>query len=352
MDAHALHHRARTRGVNPLVYWPVRWVLIPFFRIYFRLGRIGREHIPQDGPLLLAANHRSFLDPFVCGAMLKRPVYYVAKKELFANRLQGWFLNALGAFPVDRGASDQEMLTTARAILDRGDVVLIFPEGTRVRPGGLGKPKRGIGRLALESGAPVVPLAVIGTEDVRRGWRIRPHRVTIRAGRPLTFPQVQDPSRQLAQAVTERIWPCVALQWEWLGGLAPLRRATVLGVDAPDSPVTYALRAAGLDVHTDAGALGESDLVVLASDADTLQFVLARHGDRIPRQAGVLVLDDGRSRALEGPPAAFVAERVVARAIASLDRGAHVASTDRAFAAQLEQLLEDTTETRRVRAVA
>jgi 1-acyl-sn-glycerol-3-phosphate acyltransferase len=217
-DYAALHERARSKGVNPIVYWVVRAVLQPFFLVYFRLSRHGRHHIPQTGPLLLASNHRSFLDPFVLGTMLRRPVYYVAKKELFANRLQAWFLNALGAFPVDRGASDQEMLETARQILARGDAVLMFPEGTRIRPGGLGAPKRGIGRLALESGAPIVPLAVIGTEAVRRGWRIRPHKVTIRAGRPLTYPRVQSPSKQLAQAVTDRIWPCIQLQWEWLGG--------------------------------------------------------------------------------------------------------------------------------------
>ena len=217
-DYAALHERARSKGVNPFVYWVVRAVLQPFFHVYFRLQRIGRQHVPTEGPLLLASNHRSFLDPFVLGTMLRRPVYYVAKKELFENRLQAWFLNALGAFPVDRGASDQEMLETARQILARGDVVLIFPEGTRIRPGGLGTPKRGVGRLALESGAPIVPLAVIGTEDVRKGWRIRPRKVTIRAGRPLTYPRVERPSRQLAQAVTDRIWPCVRLQWEWLGG--------------------------------------------------------------------------------------------------------------------------------------
>ena len=162
-DVAALHARARTKGVNPFVYWVVRALFQPFFHVYFRLSRIGREHIPDEGPLLLAANHRSFLDPFVLGTMTRRPVYYVAKKELFENRLQAWFLNALGAFPVDRGASDHEMLITARTILERGDAVLIVPEGTRIRPGGLGSPKRGIGRLALESGAPIVPLAVIGT---------------------------------------------------------------------------------------------------------------------------------------------------------------------------------------------
>ena len=99
------------------------------------------------------------------------------------------------------------MLETAKAILDRGDSVLIFAEGTRIRPGALGRPKRGVGRLALETGAPVVPVAVIGTEAVRKGWRFRPHKVRIRVGGPLTFPRVEKPSPQLAAAVTDRIWP-------------------------------------------------------------------------------------------------------------------------------------------------
>ena len=218
MDATTLHERARTRGANRLLVALARVILFPVFRIWFRLGREGREHIPAEGPVLLAANHRSFLDPFVLGMMTRRPLHYVAKKELFERRWQGWILNALGAFPVDRGASDGDMLETARAILDRGDCVLIFPEGTRIRSGGLGTPKRGVARLALESGAPVVPLAVRGTEEVRRGWRIRPRRVSVRAGRPLTFPLVERPSPRLAQAVTDRVWPCVSLQWEWLGG--------------------------------------------------------------------------------------------------------------------------------------
>ena len=202
----------------------VRAVLQPFFHIYFRMARIGREHIPKEGPVIIAANHRSFLDPFVIGTMARRPMYYVAKEELFRNRWMGWILNALGAFPVKRGMGDEDSIATAKAILARGDIVLIFPEGTRTRPGSLGKPKRGVGRLALETGASVVPVAVLGTEDIRRGWRIRPRRVTLRCGRPVRFPRVESPSPRLAGAVVERIWPCVELQWEWMGGTPAPKR--------------------------------------------------------------------------------------------------------------------------------
>ena len=240
--------RARNKGVNPFVYWIVRALFQPFFHIYFRMSRIGRDHIPADGPVILAANHRSFLDPFVIATMSRRPLYYVAKKELFAHRLTAWFLNSLGAFPIDRGHADEDAMSTAREILERGDAVLIFPEGTRIRPGTLGTPKRGVGRLALETGAPVVPVAVIGTETIRRGWRIRPHKVSLRAGAPLRFPHVADPSPQLAAAVTERIWPCVMLQWEWLGGLPPIRRAAVIGAGSWGTGIAIALARAGVEV--------------------------------------------------------------------------------------------------------
>src|SRR5258708_4586034 len=129
-DQHALdqpariqrhHTRARERGVNPLVYWVVRAFFQPFFHLYFRLASVGREHIPSDGPVIFASNHRSFLDPFVIGAIVRRPIYYVAKRELFRNRLQAWFLNSLGAFPVDRGRADADTISTAKTILARGD---------------------------------------------------------------------------------------------------------------------------------------------------------------------------------------------------------------------------------------
>ena len=219
MDSSFHHDRARGRGVNPVIFWPVRTLVQVTFSIYFRMSRIGCDHIPRRGPAIIAANHRSFLDPFVIGTMARRPLYYVAKRELFEiHPVISWLMSALGAFPVDRGHGDRDTIETAKELLARGEVVLIFPEGTRTRPGPLGKPKRGVGRLALETGAPVVPVAVHGTEAIRRGWRVRPHRVRVRAGRPLRFPQVDVSTPAAAGIVTERIWACVRLQWAWLGG--------------------------------------------------------------------------------------------------------------------------------------
>jgi glycerol-3-phosphate dehydrogenase (NAD(P)+) len=387
MDYEALHRRARERGANPLVYWLVRSLFQPFAHVYLRMSRIGREHIPADGPVIVAANHRSFLDPFVIATMARRPMYYVAKKELFSNRWVAWFVNALGAFPVDRGAGDEESVITSKQILARGDIVLIFPEGTRTRPGSLGKPKRGVGRLALETGAPVVPLAVIGTEDVRRGWRIRPRKVRIRAGRPLRFPTVENASPALAGAVTDRIWPCVMLQWEWLGGMPPIRRAAIIGAGTWGTGLAVCLARAGFEVElgcrtteqaqlvsrerrNDAYlpgvelpdavrviraselALGGHDLVCLAVPARCLPAALAAHGERIPPRAGVLVVSKGLVPPLGTLPSAFASERCEARAVAVLGGPSHaaevlengasvvLASLDLGFARQLRDTLQ------------
>jgi glycerol-3-phosphate dehydrogenase (NAD(P)+) len=327
MDREALLDRARTRGVNPVLYWVVRAILQPFFHLYFRLRREGREHIPARGPVILAANHRSFLDPFVIAVMARRPIHFVAKKEIFViHPVITWLLNSLGAFPIDRGASDQQAMATAKAVLERGDAVLMFAEGTRIRPGALGRPKRGVGRLALETGAPVVPVAVHGTEAVRRGWRFRPHKVSIRAGRVLTFPRVERPSPALAGAVTDRIWPCVELQWEWLGGVPRLRRAAVIGTGARASSLAAALARGGLEVDlaldVSGGAaqdanghragdlalsrgdvpervravsasaleLGHHDLVVFAVPPRVLPAAAAAHAGSVPGRAGVVLV--------------------------------------------------------------
>src|ERR671925_743764 len=123
MELDRAHRIARERGPNLIVYWTVRAVLQPFFRLYFRLRRIGTEHIPTEGPVLLASNHRSFSDPFFIGLCLRRPLRFVAKIELFEKRWQARLLLALGAFPIRRGESDELAMKTARVILERGGAV-------------------------------------------------------------------------------------------------------------------------------------------------------------------------------------------------------------------------------------
>src|SRR5438105_1273354 len=185
----ALRARILERGVNPLLYWAVRAVLQPLFLIYFRLGRIGYEHLPRRGPLLLAANHRSFLDPFSIGMLVRRPVYYMAKRELFQKRWQAWLLARLGAFPVDRGAGDAEAMETARAILRRGDCVVIFPEGTRVRSGPLGHPRRPF-RPAARGGARGL------SASARRSGRAARARLGCAMSERTTRRQAQGPARR------------------------------------------------------------------------------------------------------------------------------------------------------------
>ena len=346
------HARTRTRGVNRWVYWSIRAVAKPALILYFRLSREGRDHIPEGG-VILSSNHRSFLDPFVLGCCVPRPIYFVAKAELFRHPFVGWLLNCLGAFPVRRGESDEESVATSLALLERGEAVVIFPEGTRVTRGSLGRPKRGVGRLALESGAPVVPVAVSGSEHARRGWRVRSVKVHLRFGPPLTFPQVTSPSPFLAGEVAERIWPCVGLQWEWIGGLPPLRTAAVVGAGSMGTAAAQVLARAGLDVQlacrtreqarrvaaqrenpaylpgveldpsVEVCAVGELelaavDLVVLAVPCGALPAVLGELGARVGERSAVLVASKGLVPPLGTTPSAFVSERVVARAVATL----------------------------------
>jgi glycerol-3-phosphate dehydrogenase (NAD(P)+) len=355
-----LHAYTREHGVNMPLYLLARLVLQPLFLAYFRLKRIGREHAKVSGPLLVAANHRSFLDPFVIGTMLpwRRPLHYVAKVELFEKRWQAWVLSRLGAFPIRRGQSDRDAMATARGILDRGGAVCIFPEGTRIRTGSLGTPKRGAGRLALETGAAVLPVAVIGTEHVRNGWRIRPKKVCLRAGRTMTFPRTERPSPSLAATVNGRIWPNIELQWEWLGGLPPLRKAAVIGAGSWGTALAVLLARGGLEVQLgtrtreQAEAIAKSrenekylpgvelppeisvrrgteievaglDLVCLAVPSAALPAAVGSLGDRIGSRASVLLLSKGFVAPMGALPTEYVRERVRARAIACLGGPAH-----------------------------
>jgi glycerol-3-phosphate dehydrogenase (NAD(P)+) len=383
MDLARAHQIARERGPIPVVYWIVRSILYPFFLCYFRLQRIGTEHIPSEGPVLIASNHRSFSDPFMIGLCLRRPLRFVAKIELFDKRWKAWLLLALGAFPIRRGDSDEEAMETARVILEQGGAVGIFPEGTRVRPGPLGEPKRGVGRLALETGAPIVPAAIIGTEHIRKGWRIRPRRVTIRCGRALTFPRPLDrePRHGIAQEIANRVWSCVSLQWEWLGGLCPVREAVVVGAGSWGTAVATLLARGGTSVQLvcrtgrqarELGALrtnvaylpgivlpdgvtvttiesvdwSEADVLCLAVPSGALPAALDSIAGHVPEELGVLVLSKGMI-APGQLPSAHVVERLGDRPIGCLGGPAHaleavertaavtVASEDLRFAALL-----------------
>ncbi len=355
------HAYTRRHSVNWALYVAVRLCFVPFFLVYFRLARTGREHARHvKGGLIVAANHRSFLDPFVIGASLPwgRPMTYVAKQELFRKPLQGWFLSRLGAFPIRRGESDLEAMETARLTVERGGTVCIFPEGTRHRRGTLGNPKRGVGRLALQTGAPIVPVAVIGTEEVRRGWRIRPRKCRVRLGKAMTFPRAEEPSPALAETVTGRIWPNVQLQWEDLGGLPPMRRAAVIGAGSWGTAVAVLLARGGLEVQLGARtneqveamhASGENgrylpgvalpegvdvrhsaeielagvDIVCLAIPSKSLPAAVGAIADRVGQRASVLLLTKGLIAPQGQLPADYVGERVRARAIACLGGPAH-----------------------------
>lgn len=349
------HRFARERGANRVLYYVARGLLVPCMLAWFRLSRHGRDHARVKGGLIVASNHRSFLDPFVIGALLpwRRRIQFVAKVELFEKRWQGWLLSRLGAFPIRRGRSDAVAMETARVAVDRGGTVVIFPEGTRIRTGSLGTPKRGVGRLALETGAAVLPVAVHGTERVRRGWRIRPRKVRLRAGQPMTFPRTERPSPALAATVTDRIWPNIELQWEWLGGLPPLRKAAVVGAGSWGTAIAVLLARGGLDVQLGTRStekagelarkranddylpgvtlpegltvkraaeieLGACDLVCLAVPSAALPAVVGSLSDRIGSRTAVLLLSKGLTQPLGLGPYAYVSQRIRARAIASL----------------------------------
>jgi glycerol-3-phosphate dehydrogenase (NAD(P)+) len=354
------HDFARKHGVNKLVYTIIRCLFVPFFLLWFRLDRQGREHARMKGGLIVASNHRSFLDPFVIGALLpwRRQIQFLAKVELFEPRWQGWILNRLGAFPIRRGQSDETAMETAALAVERGGTVVIFPEGTRIRQGSLARPKRGVGRLALETGVPVLPVAVIGTEHVRSGWRIRPRRVHLRAGTPMTFPRTEKPSPSLAATVTDRIWPNIELQWEYLGGLPPLRKAAVIGAGSWGTAVAVLLARGGLDVQlgtrsdekaeeierkreneaylpevklpdgvevkqAPAIELAGCDLVVIAVPSKAIPQAVGTYADRIGSRASVLLLSKGLIQPLGLLPTEYVSERIRARAFACLGGPAH-----------------------------
>jgi 1-acyl-sn-glycerol-3-phosphate acyltransferase len=179
------------------VYEAVRLILTPIAVFLYRTRAISVANAPAHGPLVLAPNHFSNMDHFFCGVYIRRKIRFMAKSQLFfKNPILDYIFRVGGVFPIRRGHRDDEAFITAHSILERGGCVLIYAEGGRSRSGGLGEAKPGVGRLALESGVPVVPVAIHGSSGVRAWKRLSFPKVTVQFGEPLSFEAVEAPTRE------------------------------------------------------------------------------------------------------------------------------------------------------------
>ena len=216
MSNEEAHRLARDKGVSRWLYALVRGIVSPLFRLYFRMHISGADCIPAEGAAVVAPNHKSFWDSFFIGVCTRRHVRFMAKTELIEARY-GRLLVRLGAFPVRRGQADAEALETARTILRQGGLLALFPEGTRIRdPEELGHPRRGAGRLALETGAPLVPCAITGTEKIfRHGFPV-PRRVQVAFSPPIPVSDLTATPEAATELIADTLWPEVESEYRRL----------------------------------------------------------------------------------------------------------------------------------------
>jgi 1-acyl-sn-glycerol-3-phosphate acyltransferase len=188
-------------------YELVRMIVTPISLILFRERAIGTENVPASGPVILAPNHFSNMDHFFAGAFIRRKVRFMAKSQLFGkSKILTYIFRVGGVFPVRRGHHDEKAFQVAHAILARGECILIYAEGGRSRTGGLGEAKPGLGRLALETGVPVVPVAIHGSEGVRRWRKLSFPKVTVRYGEPIQLPVVSEPTREQQLEASQKLF--------------------------------------------------------------------------------------------------------------------------------------------------
>jgi 1-acyl-sn-glycerol-3-phosphate acyltransferase len=213
------HARVRNDEPEAKVYEVVRIVTVLTAVTVYRARGLHSERVP-GGPLILAPNHASFMDHFFTGAFIRRRVQFMAKSQLFGGGPATWIFSHGGVFPVRRGHQDEEAFDSAFKILERGGAIGMYCEGGRSRTGQLAETaKPGIGRLALESGAPVVPVAILGSYQVRNWKRLQFPRVTVSYGEPLRFATVDAPSRELQQEVADYILERIRAEHEQLSRL-------------------------------------------------------------------------------------------------------------------------------------
>ena len=188
------------------------------------------ENVPKDGPLVLSPNHFSQMDHFFDGVYLRRKIRFMAKSQLFGPPVLTYIYKHGGVFPIRRGHHDEEAIETARILVEQGEMLLVYAEGGRSRSQQLGEPKPGIGRIALETGAPIVPVAIHGSERARQWKRFRFPRVTVQFGEPLSFPVEESPGKERQLEIAGEIFARVREMYE---GLAT-RSAARAGRRSPD----------------------------------------------------------------------------------------------------------------------
>ena len=200
-----------------MLYWVLKFIVLgPWLKLIWRPKVEGLEHIPDEGPAILASNHLSFSDSIFLPLVLKRKVVFVGKNEYFTGRgLKGWFTRAffegVGTIPVDRtgGRAAQAALDTAKRVLSEGRLFGIYPEGTRSPDGKLYRGKTGVARLALETGVPVIPCLMMNTDVIQPVGKLMPRimRVHIRIGKPLDFSRYAGMAgdRFIERSVTDEI---------------------------------------------------------------------------------------------------------------------------------------------------
>jgi 1-acyl-sn-glycerol-3-phosphate acyltransferase len=198
-------------------YWLLKLVVLgPLLKLVFRPKVEGLKNVPRSGPVILACNHLSFSDSIFTPLIVKRKVTFVAKAEYFTGKgIKGWFsrmfFTGAGTIPVDRsgGEAAQAALDTLLRVLREGNIAGIYPEGTRSPDGRLYRGKTGVARLALESGAPVVPVALLNTDEIQPTGTLIPtvKRVQIRIGAPLDFSRYESQrgDRFVERAITDEI---------------------------------------------------------------------------------------------------------------------------------------------------
>ena len=188
-----------------MLYSITVFIISIFARLLFRLKVSGVENIPLSGGVIIAANHFSYLDIPLLSYGLNRPANFVGKKQLFTIPIVGTLLRLLGGIPIDREKIDRSALREIMKKLNSGNVVVIYPEGTRSHDGRLQPGKPGVGFIVRMSGKKVVPTAILGTDKAMPSgsWFIRPHPVTIRFGEPLDFSE--NPQKSEKQGLDSQI---------------------------------------------------------------------------------------------------------------------------------------------------